>query len=152
MKKLFLLCCCALAFSCQETKKEKPKLIEKQPAEEAVIKPSVPTEKLCFLSTIGSSKVQEKAIQDSLILKLEISGKNVSGTFDWVPAEKDARRGTIDGVKVKDTILGEYVFQQEGKRDVLPIRIELQDNIAKVITGAGPPQEMVMEIEKVDCK
>lgn len=55
---------------------------------------------------------------------ISISGSKVSGTYDWQPFEKDARRGMLSGTiqpagterKIKAT----WTYQQEGMKQELP--------------------------------
>ncbi|HET8809247.1 MAG TPA: hypothetical protein VFM65_03170 [Flavobacteriaceae bacterium] len=152
MKKLIFLFCCFLIFACQEHNKKKVPQTSEKPTEESTGKTSNLPENLCFLSIVGSSKVDGKTVQDSLVLNLKIRNNKVSGVYNWIPAEKDVRRGTIVGEKQENSIRGEYLFMQEGKKQAQSIFINLHDDYAKVTTNAGKQGEMVVEIEKVDCK
>lgn len=112
---------------------------------------TVSLEKMCFLTTSGAAEIQGKIVQDSLVLKLGIEGNKVSGVFNWIPAEKDSRRGKLLGTKKGNLIRGDYRFVQEGKEQTQPIQIELRENLAKVIINGGKEGEMRVEIEKVEC-
>ena len=143
MKNIIFILLCVFLISCHEkTKNGKFKTTEK---------PQVSTEKLCFLSVIGSSEIQGEKVQDSLIMQLEIHENTVSGTYEWIPAEKDSRRGKISAKKEGNHIEGSYLFTQEGKKQTQHIEIELQENLAKVTTTPGYPEKMVVEIQKISC-
>ena len=145
MKKIFFPICCLFLFACQNQHQKPSQTIEK-PAQ----KPGS-AESLCFLSVVGGAKVQGKILQDSLVLKIKIRDDKVSGTYNWIPAEKDVRKGKFDGKKNGSTILGDYFFEQEGKKQTQPIRIELYERFAKVVTNPGMPEKMIVEIDKIDC-
>lgn len=138
-----------LAFlACQDNKTTS----ETTPKSETKVATSkVSHEKLCFLTTSGASEIQGKIVQDSLVLNLGIEGNKVSGIFNWIPAEKDARRGKLLGTKKGNLISGKYSFVQEGKEQTQPIQIQLEATTAKVIINSGKEGEMLVEIEKVVC-
>lgn len=153
MKKLIFLFSFLLLFACQENNKKKnSQTAEKPEVEKSIDQPGLSRENLCFLSTIGSSEIQGKTVQDSLRLTLEIRKNKVSGTYDWIPAEKDSRKGKLSGTKKGNLITGEYVFMQEGMEQTQPIVIELHENFAKVTTNGRKPDKMVVNIEKVKCE
>lgn len=74
---------------------------------------------------------------DRVLLRLEVDGLRVSGSFDWLPAEKDSRRGTLDGVLTGHTIVADYRYTQEGTTASATLRIELNDATANVSGGLG---------------
>lgn len=84
-------------FSCQ--KKE-----EKTVVEDTTVEAEAPVEarpeEMCFLNVVS---------KDSTMLSITREGDNVSGTFKWLPAEKDKKiskfKGTINGNTV--TAIGE---------------------------------------------
>lgn len=138
-----------LAFlACQDNKTTS----ETTPKSETKVATSkVSHEKLCFLTTSGASEIQGKIVQDSLVLNLGIEGNKVSGIFNWIPAEKDVRRGKLLGTKKGNLISGKYSFVQEGKEQTQSIQIQLEATTAKVIINSGKEGEMLVEIEKVVC-
>src|SRR5688572_15705460 len=48
---------------------------------------------ICFLRTEGTQK------QDSTKIHLVINGDKVTGDMQWLPKEKDARKGTLEGTQ-----------------------------------------------------
>lgn len=135
--KYFPLLICFFAVSCMDSKDAKNVFASDKEAQ---------PQELCFLSVIGEN------VQDSLKMNLQIEDEKVTGTYHWLPAEKDSRKGKIKATKSGNSIEGEYDFMQEGKKQNLPIRIELKGNSATVITNPGMPDKMVVEIEKIACK
>lgn len=67
----------------------------------------------CYLSLGGARQ------QDSSKVHLKIFGDKVTGTYNWIPLEKDSRRGVITGTKRGDTLDVVWKFFQEGKEDSL---------------------------------
>lgn len=100
---------------------------------------------MCFLSVIGET------VKDSLVMHLKIDENKVTGIYNWLPAEKDSRKGEITGTKSGNSINGKYEFVQEGGKYTQPILIELRENSAKVITNPGKEEKMVVEIDKIEC-
>ena len=147
MKKFIFIICCLFAVACRETTKKS----EFQKVDKNAEKTENSTKKLCFLSLVGKTEIQGEMAQDSLILRLNINGNHVTGTYDWVPVEKDSRRGEITAKKEGPIVRGYYNFQQEGKNQIQPIQIEFDNNVAKVSTNLGEPDAMVVKIEKTDC-
>lgn len=106
---------------------------------------------ICFLSTGNKIHRENKILQDSTILRLHMEGGQVTGTYFWLPAEKDSRKGKLKAQKNGNSIVGVYTFIQEGQKETQPIQILLKENSATVITNKGQPGEMLMEIEKTAC-
>lgn len=76
-------------------------------------------------STICFRRLQGQANQDTTMLKLEINGEQVSGTFQHIPFEKDSRKGTIEGTRKGDIIKANWVYMQEGMNDTLAVEFKL---------------------------
>lgn len=153
MKKfivLLLMCC----IGCGENKENKENT---DPAGAEVVRDSInaPDPKtpekafLCFFAT--QNEVQAQNLRDSIILNLELTGEVVTGNFNWIPAEKDSRRGVIQATKTGDEVKGNYAFTQEGVQDTVFIEIQLQKTSAVVTTLSENGEEMSMQVERVDC-
>jgi hypothetical protein len=81
---------------------------------------------LCFLRTDGKSN------QDSTSIELVIKGNKVSGQMNWLPYQKDSRKGKLDGVIAGDTIKATWTFMQEGMTDTLGLKFKLdKDQLAQ---------------------
>lgn len=92
-------------------------------------------QQLCFLSLDGTRQ------QDSTYVYIRLKGDSVNGIYHWVPEFKDARRGTIAGIKRKDTIDVVWNYMQEGVIDTLHTVFILQNGNLKqqpyAITSEG---------------
>jgi|SRR5690606_19875955 len=78
-------------------------------------------QKYCFLKTEGSAQ------QDSAYIQLTIRKQTVSGVYNLIPTEKDARRGTILGKKEDDVLDVVWTFSQEGMQDTMRLVFALRD-------------------------
>jgi hypothetical protein len=74
---------------------------------------------LCFLRTEG------KANQDSTSIELVIKGDKITGQMNWLPYQKDSRKGTLDGIIKGDSILAKWSFMQEGMQDTINLKFKL---------------------------
>lgn len=72
-------------------------------------------QKYCFIRLDGEQQ------QDSTFLQLVIRGESVSGVYNHIPLEKDARRGTVLGTMDNDTLDLVWTFQQEGTQDTMRV-------------------------------
>ncbi|WP_374164587.1 hypothetical protein [Arcticibacter sp. MXS-1] len=77
------------------------------------------SQQFCFLKVEGQQSI------DSTQVTLLLRGDTVEGKMNWVPAEKDARRGTIKGTRKGNIITGVWSFIQEGSHDSLPLQFKL---------------------------
>ena len=78
-------------------------------------------QKYCFLRTEGAQH------SDSSYVQLTFQKETVSGIYNVIPAEKDARRGTVLG-KLRDDVLDlVWTFTQEGMQDTMRVVFALRD-------------------------
>jgi hypothetical protein len=77
------------------------------------------------LITMCFQRVEGKSNQDTSTINLLIDGNAVLGNFNWIPFEKDSRKGTIKGTKDGDIIKGVWTFMQEGTNDSLAVEFKL---------------------------
>lgn len=77
---------------------------------------------LCFLHTEGARH------QDSTSIELVIKGSEVSGQMNWLPYEKDSRKGKLNGTVSGDTINAKWTFMQEGMQDTVGVKFKLTGN------------------------
>lgn len=153
MKKIFflLLICC---IGCGENKEgqEAQELSEGTVMQDSVAGTETKTpEKSFFCFFAIQNEDPASHLRDSVILNLELTGEVVSGNFNWIPAEKDSRRGTIQATRTGDQVKGNYAFTQEGVQDTLRIEIQLQKAAAVITTLSDTGEEMRLEVERVDC-
>ena len=76
----------------------------------------------CFLLTEG------KKSQDSTTIELAIKNNKVAGQMNWLPYQKDSRRGTLTGTANGDTINAVWSFMQEGMKDTIGLKLVLNGN------------------------
>lgn len=72
---------------------------------------------LCFLNTQG---------KDSTSVELVIRGNQVTGQMNWLPYQKDSRKGTLAGTVNDDAIHAVWSFMQEGMMDTLNLNFQLK--------------------------
>lgn len=77
---------------------------------------------LCFQRLDGSSS------QDTSLIRLIINKETVTGDFNYIPYQKDSRRGTLTGVKNGNIIKGVWTFMQEGITDTISVEFKLQND------------------------
>ncbi len=92
----------------------------------------------CFLRTEGLNS------QDSTRVSLTTDNGMVSGTYDWLPYEKDSRKGTLSGTVEGDIIKATWKFMQEGIQDSMQVEFKRSgsDLLQKKFT-AGPDGKMI---------
>lgn len=73
---------------------------------------------LCFLRTEG---------KDSTSIELVIKDDKVTGQMNWMPYEKDSRKGKLAGTINNDTVDVVWSFMQEGMTDTLNLQFKLDD-------------------------
>ncbi len=94
---------------------------------------------------------EDAGTKDILTMDLNIEGNKVTGHYDWLPAMKDKRVGTIAGIKTGDSIHGDYIFMQEGINDTVKISISLTQNHA-LISSEQPEVVFEADLPQVECK
>lgn len=110
----------------------------------------------CFLHIEGS------AHQDSTKVHVIINGNKVTGDMQWLPAEKDSRKGTLAGTQEGNVIKAVWTFMQEGMQDTLAVEFdfpgdELKQKPLKANPTNGRQQtdaaaNYTVTFKKVDCK
>jgi hypothetical protein len=88
--------------------------------------------------------------KDIIELIIEITGNKVKGTYHWIPAFKDQRKGCIEGTIINNYIVGNYIYIQEGIRDTVNITITLNDEEA-IIDGDPPELGLAATVAKIAC-
>ena len=73
----------------------------------------------CFLRTEGTSN------QDTTAIHLTIDAGKVSGEMQWLPKEKDARKGTLEGTMKGNDIKAVWTYMQEGAKDTMAVAFQL---------------------------
>lgn len=73
----------------------------------------------CFIRTEGAGNV------DTTVVHLVMNGEAVSGNMQWLPKEKDARKGNLKGTLSGNDIKAVWTFMQEGTKDTMAVRFKL---------------------------
>ncbi|WP_157740683.1 hypothetical protein [Mucilaginibacter xinganensis] len=76
----------------------------------------------CFLRTEGKKNT------DSTVIELVLKDQKVYGQMNWMPYQKDSRRGALEGTAKGDTINAVWSFMQEGMQDTLNVKFVLKNN------------------------
>ena len=77
---------------------------------------------LCFLRTEGNNN------QDTTSIELVVKNNKVTGLMNWLPYQKDSRKGKLQGTIKNDTIQAVWSFMQEGMTDTLNLQFKLHNN------------------------
>lgn len=77
---------------------------------------------ICFLRTEGKNN------QDTTSIELVIKDNQVTGLMNWMPYQKDSRKGKLQGTIKNDTIQAVWSFMQEGITDTLKLQFRLSNN------------------------
>ncbi|WP_133643026.1 hypothetical protein [Zeaxanthinibacter enoshimensis] len=88
--------------------------------------------------------------QDVLRMSLTVIGDSVVGSYNWLPFEKDARRGILRGIRKDSGLQLTYFFMQEGGYDTADLSVILRDGKA-VIEGGEPSLGLSAVLEQVSC-
>ncbi|GAA3986578.1 hypothetical protein [Mucilaginibacter dorajii] len=76
----------------------------------------------CFFHTDGTQA------QDTTKVSMLINGDKVTGNMQWLPKEKDARKGTLTGTLNGNAIKALWTFNQEGRADTMSVEFQLRGN------------------------
>ncbi|ASV30730.1 hypothetical protein [Maribacter cobaltidurans] len=122
---------------------------QKNDMEESTAKTSISNKgQLCFQNVYPYQ--DNPSTQDVLELNLTIDGNTVSGNYNWLPAEKDQRKGTLNGTLTDDNVTAQYHFMQEGMEQTAMLKIRLMDDKAQV-EGGEAELGLGATIDKIDC-
>jgi len=125
MKYFNLLCTASLLIaSCSSnSNKTENKDASKADSSEVTAAPAAATDtSRCFLLTEG------KKNQDTTTIELAIKNGKVIGQMNWLPYQKDSRKGTLTGTAKGDTINAVWNFMQEGMKDTIGLKLVLNGN------------------------
>jgi hypothetical protein len=139
MKALYYLGFVLLFWSCTTEKKE-----------QSASSNAIQKEKLiCFRNEYPFEDNSGK--KDVEELTLAITGNEVTGMYNWLPAEKDQRKGSLTGTLEGNSIKAKYIFMQEGIENSADINIQIEVNKASV-SGGAPELGLESTIKKAECK
>ena len=107
------------------------------------------SEEFCFKNEYPYKDGSDMA--DVMELNFTVNGNDVTGEYNWLPAEKDQRKGSFTGKKSGNNVSGKYVFMQEGIEDTVDISIQLSGDEAQV-NGGDASLGLNATLEKIDCE
>jgi len=139
-----------LFIGCKESNSQKQNLENKNVSEEKVqkIQEGKTTNVLCFKNEFPFQ--DNPSMKDIEELTLIIEGKKINGTYNWLPAEKDQRKGSLTGT-IKDKVIdAQYTFTQEGNENTVLLKINIYADKA-VIKGGKFELGLNATIKKIDC-
>jgi hypothetical protein len=105
------------------------------------------TTQLCFQNEYP---FQDSSMKDVEELTLAIEGEKVTGAYNWLPAEKDQRKGSLTGTIKDNRITAQYRYLQEGTEGTAELIIIISDEKAE-IAGGEPELGLNASIAKIDC-
>jgi hypothetical protein len=86
--------------------------------------------------------------RDTVDMKLNVDGEEVTGQLNYRWYEKDKSLGTFSGEMNGDTLIAEYIFDSEGMRSVREIVFLKKDN--KFYQGTGEMAEKGSKVMFLD--
>ncbi len=123
MKPYTILSMCALALaSCGGNGNkgtDTTKVATEDTSKAATLNAPAQNMEYCFLRTEGTSN------QDTTAVHLIINANKVTGEMKWLPKEKDARKGTLEGTISGNDIKAVWTFMQEGAKDTIAVAFQL---------------------------
>ena len=115
-----------------------------------------PADTLCFERYSGSRG------QDTSSISIVLEDNRVTGKYATFPYEKDARIGTITGIRTGNIMKGMWHYQQEGMRDSLGFEWKIEDDkLMQKQTGFDPASgrerlsdtaQFSLEYQRIDCQ
>ncbi|MBT0608198.1 hypothetical protein [Aequorivita echinoideorum] len=144
-----------LFFSCKNVTKDADSFKENTETE--------PIEKIATDS--GKQCYRYTTAKDTVVLKFEKTGNEVTGELRYQYFEKDRNNGIIKGKMVGDTLFADYTFNSEGRSSVREVAFLLQEN--SFVEGYAEVEEIggkfkfkenasftwnnTMPLKKMDC-
>jgi len=136
-----------LFIGCKNSNEQKQDSNTKDLKEDKSIE-NITTNKLCFQNEYPFQ--DNPSMKDVEELTLSIEGEKVTGSYNWLPAQKDQRKGSLTGTIKDKMITAEYRFLQEGIEATTQLVIKINDEKAE-ITGGDPELGLNATLTKIDC-
>ncbi|PRD57179.1 hypothetical protein [Sphingobacterium gobiense] len=123
MKNYFLLCAIALGSCVGDGSRndEDIKRIDEDTIRTVASRPQQ-NKSYCFIRTEGTDQ------QDTTNVTFTINGDKVEGEMNWIPKEKDSRKGILLGTISDNEITAMWNYMQEGTRDSMRVAFKLVSN------------------------
>lgn len=109
---------------------------------------NITSSKLCFQNEYPYQ--DNPSMKDVEELTLLTDGEKVTGSYNWLPAQKDQRKGSLTGTIKDKMITAQYRFLQEGIEGTAQLIIIINDEKAE-ITGGDPEMGLNATLAKIDC-
>jgi len=124
MKYLNIICAISLLMAACSSNSNKTETKDADKADSAKVETAIVATDTshCFLLTEGTSH------QDSTTIELAIKNGKVTGQMNWLPYQKDARKGKLTGTAKGDTINAVWSFMQEGMTDSIGLKLLVSVN------------------------
>jgi hypothetical protein len=148
IKIIFLIFLAFGILNCTNSNKQKPSETGKIPQNEEIQKTEV-NKTHCFRNEYNFA--EEPGVKDVQEIQLTINGDKVTGAYNWLPAYKDQRKGSLKGIIRNDTIICQYNFSQEGIEDSANLKIVLINKKA-IISGGKIELGLNATISEIDCE
>lgn len=132
--RLILALLISISFlACQNNTTTQKEAINNSLATEPVTEPeeTMLTATYCFISSYGT----DVNYKDTTAVRLVIIGDEVTGTYDWLPAEKDSARGTLTGNIKNGIITAIYDYMIEGSKQKEEVIFKMEVNQLLVKKG-----------------
>jgi hypothetical protein len=116
-----IIACAMTLASCAGNGNKSADTTKTENSADTTAKLSAPAQNMeyCFIHTDGTSS------QDTTAVHLAINESKVSGDMQWMPKEKDSRKGTLEGTINGNIINAVWTFMQEGMKDTMAVEFKL---------------------------
>lgn len=131
--------------SCDNTKKVTDKATRE--IEEVLNTNRTVKETGCYL-TVNTYEVGNDTLQLNYTV---YDTDEVAGKFNWIPAEKDALKGSFEGAKHQNYLKGVYNYIQEGIPGTAPIEIKIVNTKAEVKLIKDEEADLVFTLSETAC-
>ncbi len=116
--------------------------------QEVTIPPAIHEANYCF--RFVPAQPAESSRKDDLRMSLTVIGDSVVGSYNWLPSEKDGRRGILRGTKKDSGMILTYFFMQEGSYDTAELNVVFKEGKA-IVEGGDPSLGLSAVLTQVSC-
>lgn len=120
MKRYIVICAMGLASCMGNTEQTENKTVNTVEDTSAGKLGTIQQNKIyCFILTEGSAN------QDTTTVRLIVNANKVDGEMQWIPKEKDSRKGILTGTISDGEISAVWSYTQEGAKDTMTVAFKL---------------------------
>jgi len=147
MRIILALFISVVALACQNNSTTKKETTNNSSVAENITEPeeTVLTNTYCFIASEGDG-----AYQDTTAVKLVVIGNEVTGNYNWIPAGKDAARGTLSGTINNGIITAIYDYEIEGSNQKEEMIFKMEVNQLLVKKGVLEDVEGILKLKDPD--